>query len=326
MSYLTERQRYKMEGMLEEKATKREIASALGVSLQTVYNELKRGLCEYETHGFIKKSYRADRAHNDFTYKQTAKGREIKLSNNWPFVEFIENEIMSGCSPAVALKRWENNHGFFVSLPTLYRYIDHGYFPNLTNSHLPEKSKRKRKYSHIVKRFPKGTIIEERPKLINKRQEIGHWELDLVVGTSHSSACLMVLTDRVSRYEVILKLKDRKSETICNALDKLYPKYSFKTLTCDNGSEFQNWKRMETTKAGKQRLKVYYCHPYCSSERGSNERMNRMIRRFFPKGTDFRKVTHKEVQAVQDRLNTYERKVLNWHTPQEVYSSLGRSA
>ena len=322
MKYLKFWQRNKIEALFNAHVSKREMAAQLGVSLQTVYNELRRGMYEHERNGVLQLRYSADKAQADFNYRQTAKGRSLKLASNWDFVEFVEAEVFSGCSPSVALKRWnKKGHEFTVSIPTLYRYMDLGYFPNLTNKHLPEKSKRKkREYAHIIKRFPKGTIIEERPAEIASRSTVGDWELDLVVGPQRSHPCLMVLTERKTRLEVIRKIPNRKTETVCKALDSLYSKYHFKTITCDNGAEFQDWKRMEHTKSGKRRLKVYYCHPYCSSERGSNERMNRMIRRFFPKGTDFTKVTQKRVQQVQDWLNNYERKILDWQTPQFLWS------
>lgn len=322
MRYLRHWQRSKIEALYNAQIPKREIAAQLGVSLQTIYNELRRGMYQHERNGVLVWRYSADKAQADFNYKQTAKGRSLKLEKNWDFVNAVEEMILSGASPAVALCRWNKAHSYFtVSLPTLYRYIDKNYFPNLTNKHLPEKTKRKtRQYSHIIKRFPKGTIIEERPAVIASRSRYGDWELDLVVGPHGSRPCLMVMTERKSRFEIIRKLPNRKAESVVKELNSLYPKYHFKTITCDNGGEFQDWQHMEIDSLGKSRLKVYYCHPYCSCERGSNERMNRMIRRFFPKGTNFKNVTKKRIQEVQDFLNGYERKILDWQTPQELWS------
>ena len=117
-----------------------------------------------------------------------------------------------------------------------------------------------------------------------------------------------------------------KAESVVRCLHMLERKFGtlfysiFKSITVDNGSEFADFKGMERSRYGnKQRTKVYYCHPYCSCERGTNERMNREIRRVFPKGKDFNAITPNEVKRAEDWLNNYPRGILGFDTPENLF-------
>lgn len=174
-----------------------------------------------------------------------------------------------------------------------------------------------------------GRSIEERPAEANERTQTGHWEIDLVLGGKDSSgACLLTLTERKSRREIIRKLPDKKQTSVIHALDVLERQLGrkgfsqiFKTITADNGSEFLNSHLMERSclSRRKQRTQVFYAHPYSAYERGTNENMNRMIRRFIPKGTDINRYTKREIKRIEQWLNTYPRKILDYMTPQEAY-------
>ncbi len=158
--------------------------------------------------------------------------------------------------------------------------------------------------------------IDDRPKHIEKRKEIGHWEGDLVIGKGQVSA-IGTLVERKSRYTYIVKLKNRKSATVVKGFVKEFNKTGklfTKILTYDNGTEMAYHKRF-TKKTG---MPVYFAHPYSSWERGTNENTNGLIRRFFPKGTDFNKVSEQKLKIVQEKLNNCPRKVLGYRTPAEV--------
>lgn len=310
--------------------SKRQLALDIGCCLKTIYNEFNRGGYWWTDQMSVDHwRYSADIAQQDYEYKATSKGCPPKLGKHWDFILFIEDQIIyKKASPAVALSRWKEQNDWTVSVTTLYRYIDSGlYFPNLTNKHLPEKPSRTRNYNHVhrAKRPPKGTSIEKRPKEINKRNTFGHWEMDTVIGKSKGkNQAVLVLTERLTRYEIMLKLKDKTAKSVVSALSKLEKRCNFaetfKSITVDNGAEFQDCKGMELSATGKKRTTLYYCHPYTSSERGSNERMNRMIRRFYPKGSSFAKITQKDCAEVQDWLNSYPRKILGWRSPKELWT------
>lgn len=182
-----------------------------------------------------------------------------------------------------------------------------------------------KKRSIVIRRAPKGTSIEKRPNEIKERKTFGHWEMDCVCGST--KATLLVLTERLTRKEIIMPMINQKSESVIHCLNIIEHQYGknfkkiFKTITVDNGSEFSDFKKLEKSRYGKgKRTSVYYCHPYCSSERGSNERLNREIRRLIPKGTDLSKFTREEIQKVEDWVNDYPRQVLDFGTSKEKFN------
>lgn len=182
----------------------------------------------------------------------------------------------------------------------------------------------------LMKSASKGDSIEKRPEEVNTRQEPGHWEMDLVVSCRGGHKCLLVLTERVTRQEIMRLIPDKTAGSVVRALNTIERKYGklfpavFKSITVDNGSEFADCAGLEQSvlKKRAKRTKMYYCHPYCSSERGSNEKQNQMIRRKFPKGTNFDKVSPKEVKMVEDWLNRYPRKILGWYSSADMFRAL----
>ena len=215
---------------------------------------------------------------------------------------------------------------------TLYSYIRKGVFLTLEMRDLPRHGKNKRGYTRTHKkgaRASAGTSIEERPEEVNTRATIGHWEMDSVLGKKRTKPALLVLSERYSRKEIIIKVKDHTAASVVRALDRLERKMGspafrsvFRSITVDNGSEFADAAGMEQScRSQGQRTKVYYCHPYSSWERGTNENTNGLIRRWFPKGTDFTKVTTQEIQKVEDWLNAYPREILGFLSADAVFSA-----
>ena len=152
--------------------------------------------------------------------------------------------------------------------------------------------------------------------------------VELTVSSESAKYALVVLTERKTRHEKIFKVKDHTAESVVKCINslerkwgKLFPKI-FKTITVDNGTEFSDCKGIEKTDDnGKNgRTKVYYCHPYCSAERGSNENQNRMIRRHIPKGTNFDKKSKKEIQKIEDWINNYPRPMFGGKSSQDLYN------
>ena len=188
-------------------------------------------------------------------------------------------------------------------IQTLYNYIDSGLFVELTNAHLLEKPKRKpraEEKSRIV--HPDLPSIVDRPAAVRERTEYGHWEMDLVVGPQESSAVLLTLTERRSRQEMIFKLPNKKASTVRAIFDRLertMPDFyrRFQTITTDNGPEFLEHDLLIKSVLGGRRFTVYYCHSCAAWEKGTNEVHNRMIRRWFPKGTDFTEISERRIKA-----------------------------
>ena len=180
-------------------------------------------------------------------------------------------------------------------------------------------------------RAPAGESIEQRPEEIDEREEFGHWEGDTVYsgkGKRKTTRALLTLTERKTRKEIIIAIPNRKAETVVKALDALERKLGarrfraiFKSITFDNGTEFAAAEGLERSCVNKRlpRTKVYFCHPYSSWERGTNENTNGMIRRRFPKGTNFAAVTNAQITQAENWINNYPRKILGYKSSEIVF-------
>lgn len=328
--------RIKLEALFRAGLDKKAIAEQMGVHLSTIYREWDRGKYEHLNSDYTREwRYSAEKAEAVHQLNMTAKGAPLKIGSNFAVAEFIERMIIEEhYSPAAicALLREDkylSEYGVTFCRATIYKYIDDGnIFPNVTNKDLPERGERKREYKQVrEKKPPRGRSIEERPKEIEERDEPGHWEMDTVVGKKGSKARLLVLSERATRREIIIRIKDGRAETVQKALDRLERIYGkafykiFKTITVDNGSEFGDGSGIEKSCRRKaKRTTVYFCHPYTSCERGTNENINRMIRRRFPKGTDFDSVTASQVREVEDWINNYPREILGFKSASFMFS------
>ncbi len=328
--YMTAGERQQLEALARAGHTVAEIAGQLGFCRQTIYNELRVGAARVvrRIHGYDRDvvEYSADKAQQVHAYKQTAKGAPLKIGRHHAYARRLEN-LMLGVqpdgtvdkrqrySPASALAQ-AKAEGYPVSVcpATLYSYIDKGVFRHLDRKDLwaPRKKRKRRGVQRIA--HPLLPSIVDRPAEINQRQELGHYEMDLVVGAGNSKEALLTLTERKSRMEIIIKLPDKTQESILRALASV--RAPIRSITTDNGPEFLAYDEIKEAVPSCQ--EVYYCHSYAAWEKGSNEVHNRMIRRWYPKGTKFSEVTQEELDDLARFLNHYPRKVLGWRCPAEV--------
>ena len=227
-----------------------------------------------------------------------------------------------------ALGRW-SEFQTQICTTTVYSYIDKGIFLRVTNKNLPVKKNRKRKYNKVKKqkRAEAGESIENRPEIINSREEFGHWEMDSVLGRrGKSKNTLLTLTERKTRAEIIFKLNNHSAEEVVAAVDRLEKRWGelfktvFKSITVDNGTEFAYCEELERSAIGAgKRTKMYYCHPYSSWERGTNEVTNKMVRRKVPKGTNFDDRTAEDIQEVENWINKYPRRIHGYKSAAEMF-------
>lgn len=334
--YMSHDEQQKLEALHRAKVPVGQIAQQLGFCRQTIYNELHRGAYLHEVDGFLKRRYSPERSKQLRAYAQTAKGRPLKIGHDKALADFLEQKMLGvqedgstdrqrRFSPAAALAA-ARKEGFATSvcIATLYSYIDKELFLHVSNKDLWEKSKKKKRKKRVQRiAHPQLPSIAERPWHINARQDIGHWEMDLIVGKARSRAVLLTLTERITRQELIFKLPNKKAASVCavfNRLERSCPdfKQRFQSLTTDNGVEFMEYDKLCRSIHGGKRFDVWYCHSFAAWEKGANENQNRMIRRFFPKGTDFTSVSEKRIDEVERWMNQYPRKVLGWCAPAEV--------
>ena len=188
---------------------------------------------------------------------------------------------------------------------------------------MPEKLKRNTKIHRIRKNKKKlGRSIEQRPQEVNKRDVFGHWECDLVLGhKTKDDEVLLTLSERMSREFLIIKIPDKTAASVMNAFKSLRKQYSehwndiFKTITTDNGSEFADLSQLEDI----SQTLVYYAHPYTSCDKGTVERHNGLIRRFIPKGDYIHNYSLQQIINIEAWCNSLPRKILAYHTPDEIF-------
>ncbi len=333
--HLTRSDRVKMETMLNTGHSKKEVADYLGVHRSTIYREYDRGKYMHTLSDLTEEErYSSDLGQKKHDWNTQAKGRSLKIGNDRELAECIEDKIVNDkCSPAAALAKIENGEKKFkvsISIRTLYRYIDNGIFLKLTNKDLPVKGNRKEhnKRVRVQKRASAGESIEKRPEEVENREIFGHWEMDTVKGKRGiTKSCMLVLTERKTRNEIIAKLEDQTAASVVDALDRIERKWGdmfksvFRSITVDNGSEFADYEGMERSAIGEgKRTFVFYCHPYSSWERGSNENNNRLIRRHIPKGVDFDDRTDEEIAYIENWINTYPRGIFEYKTSEQMFN------
>ncbi len=340
--YMTAKERYQLEAYLRAKKPITWIAQVMGFCRKSIYNEIHRGTVQVVRwiSGYERDvvEYSADKGQQVQDYNATAKGRQLAIGNRHDYAQRLE-DLMMGVqpdgtvnkdkrySPASALAQaraegWDIS----ISVNTLYSYIYKGVLASMTAKCLwegPRPRKKEKEDQEPKIAHPKLPSIEQRPEGIRLRWELGHWEMDLVIGKEKTKACLLTLTERKSRNEIVRKLPDKRAATIRAAIDQLeaeYPAFGevFKTITTDNGPEFLQWEQLVTSIHRGKRFDVYYCHSYAAWEKGTNERNNRMLRRKWPKGTDFTNVSQEEISDYVDWLNHYPRRSLGWKCPAEV--------
>lgn len=333
--HLSQNDRIKMETMLNSGHKVVEVAEYLHVHRSTIYREIKRGEYTHRNSDYTEETrYSSDLGQKNHDWNAQGKGRNIKIGNDRPLAEYIEEKIIEDkYSPEAALAAAAESGIEFttsISVRTLYRYIDKGIFLKLTNKDLPVKGKRKKhnKRVKVQKRASAGESIENRPDEVKDREIFGHWEMDTAKGKQGvTKSCMLVLTERKTRDEIIVKLPDQKAASVVEAIDRLERKWGdmftkvFRSITVDNGVEFSDYEGLERSvlHEGEKRTFAFYCHPYSSWERGSNENNNRLIRRHIPKGEDFDEKQDRDIEYIENWINNYPRGIFGFKTSAQLF-------
>ncbi len=335
-THLSEKDRYKMEALLDSKRSVGEIALLLGRDRSTLHREINRGTvkriqCDWTE----KKKYRANVAQAGYIQRCRNRERSLKIGKDRRLEDYIRTKITQDrFSPDATIGEIKAKGLYFegmICTKTLYNYIQAGIFSGISDKDLWEKHKhRKRRYKTVVRVTTKNRrarSIEDRPKEVNDRLEYGNWEGDTVKGCRRGSkAGLLTLTERKTRQEIIIKVDQATREAVQSAFDRLEKKLGsqfkvkFKSITLDNGSEFLNWESLEASvlEQGQKRTTIYFAHSYSSWERGANENHNRMIRRFIPKGYDIGGFGDEEIRKIENWMNNYPRRILGYNTPNQA--------
>jgi IS30 family transposase len=304
---VTNEDRLRIKDGLDAGLSKSKLADKLGFHKCTIGREISRnkGL----------RGYRPKQAQFLAAARQQAKQGPYKL-NPVIIVQIIER-LELRWSPEQISNRLRVEGEETVSAETIYKLIDE-------DRHDGGNLWRYLRRSHRVrrKRFPsedrRGKIQNARPistrsKKANKRKKLGHWERDLMVGKNHKSAVL-VITDRKSRFNKFRKLNGKYAKKVTKETMTALKGLPIRTMTNDRGQEFSDHRSYER----RTKIKVYFCDPYSSYQRGTNENRIGLLRQYFPKKTDLTKLTNRQLEKIEFEINNRPMKILDWKTPYEV--------
>src|SRR3989344_731192 len=317
-------EREKIQELLWQKTSIRTIAGVLDRSPSSVSREINKNIP-------LKRSYRPRLSHERAMEKRRSRGRTLRLKNGF-IRRYVVAGLASGLSPEQIAGRLRYEYpAQVISHEAIYQYIYSQAHRNgwgemragyrdlrvfLKRRHKRRGQRGMRSVQRIFR--PKGPSIDDRPKEVETRQTIGHWEGDSMV-SKQSSVGLNTLVERRTGLVLISRIQNgtanETKQTVISRLSQL-PNESCLTLTVDNGSENAEYRAISEV----LRISCYFAHPYHSWERGTNENTNGLIRWYFPKGTDFAKISSEAIKVVETALNNRPRKRLGWKTPLEVFN------
>lgn len=308
---LTQEERYQISALKKAGMNQKEIAEDLKRSPSSISRELRRnkGL----------RGYRPKQANIFAEQRRNSALKAIKITNK--VKGWIEKLLHADFSPEQVVGRLNLEGKIKLHHETVYQYI----YKDKANGGLLYKQltrackKYKKRYGSNDRRgqLVNRISIDERPEVVDLKTRIGDWEGDTVIGKGRKNA-FVTMVERKSLYTVVKRIKSKHADITADALiESMMPFVDMVlTITLDNGKEFAQHERIgESLDAD-----VYFAHPYSSWERGINENTNGLLRRFFPKGTDFMALSEEEIQAAVDKLNHRPRKTRGYKTPYELFT------
>ena len=205
------------------------------------------------------------------------------------------------------------------SFKTIYRWIYEKYLVNGDVRVLRKKGKTRKRLGNGG-RFTTGKSIRKRDKSVYKRKEFGHWEADTVVsGKGKTKYCFATFAERTSRFYIAIKMPNRSGNSMekatIQALGSL-PDGAVKSITCDRGSEFANWREIEKA----LNCNMYFADPYCAWQKGTNENLNGLLRELYPKGRNLERVSPITLKKNLALINARPKKVLNYQKPVDLFN------
>lgn len=315
MKHLTAADRGKIEVLLQEQYTNKEIAIKLGCSPSTISREVRRGTDAG--------TYRAWVAQTDYEAKRKNCRQIPKLDHpaNWRLRQYITACLQKGWDPSMISGRMKAEGFVTVCAETIYDWIYTSVWAVAEKLYQYLRHGKKRRTKHKGRsvhrsKIPNRISIHDRPQIVADKTRVGDWEGDSVI-YAHKHA-VNTVNERVSSLVAFTKLTRKTAAQTADAVIRKLKPYIAHTITFDNGSEFTQHERV-TEALG---VKVYFADPYSSWQRGANENINRQLRAYLPKRTDIRKLTQRELDNIAWELNNKPRRRLQWHTPQEVYDWL----
>lgn len=303
------KERVQIETYVQEGVSKREIARKLKREPSSVRYEIKQNS--------VRGTYIAEKAQlKAYQRRWRAKSQVLKVAVTKVLKEYVQAKTKAYWTPELIAGRiaYVDTHLPRVGKDAIYAYLEspHGRPLLQYRWHKGRAYKARIPRTHIANRIS----IDERPKSVGARRSYGHWEGDFIVSGKRGSGALLVLVERKSRYLIICKLSDRKVSTVNAVIAAVFGggQLVVDSLTIDNDISFQKHEEMSALIGAP----IYFCHPYHSWEKGTVEKINQLIRRFIPKGTNIARVNEIRVKEVEHMLNNRPMKCLKYLTPTEA--------
>jgi transposase, IS30 family len=318
---LTLEQRYQIEALKKANFKQDQIAKLIGVHKSTICRELKRNVPKRGTGA---KVYIANKAQLKTDMRHKIKPKQILFTAELK-VEVYQKMTVDRWSPELISAQWKKEKKGGVSHETIYKFIWETKFGNKKKNekykllhNLLKHGKRRRKrgnYKDSRGLIPNRVSIEKRSTLVERRKRLGDIEVDLIIGKNHKGGLLVTL-DRATMITTIDKIKSKKPKHIKRLiLKRMKGNKHLKTMTFDNDQAFSLHQEI----ADELNLKTYFTRPYTSQDKGSIENRNGVIRRFYPKKTDFNKVTDYDIKKTEKLINNRPVRKFGYKTPNEVY-------
>jgi transposase, IS30 family len=306
--HLTQEQRYQIDALLKEKVSQTRIAQIVGVHKSTISREVRnnRGAC----------GYFAAQAHRMAIDQRRDKAPRRIQKPTW---DLIEEKLRTDQWSPQQIAGWLAAQGLpRVSHERIYQYVRRD---KAEGGDLHKHLRARRPYRRRGLPARQGAIvgrtsIEERPAVVERRERIGDWEADTIIGRP-GRAVVVSLVERTTRLTLLARAACKSAAQVARAIRGLLERLADRvhTVTCDNGSEFAH----HASLADSLEAQFFFAHPYSSWERGLNENTNGLVRQYFPKRTDFSLVTDKEIEVVMNKLNERPRKALGYRTPNQAF-------
>lgn len=330
--HLSLEERGMIQALSQQGYSLRKIAAAIGCAHTTIMYELRRGTPEAKSNRGRKPQYTAKRgqkAYND-NRKNSRRPYKIDRDNCEPFIQWMAVKLREQHWSIDVCVGYARMHNLFApeQIPctkTLYNMLWQGKLP-ITLFEVPKVLGRKqhRKWVRKNKRL-RGRSIDERPSIVDERKEFGHWEVDTVVGHRKGrEAVIFTAVEKVTGHCIAIRINGRTSVAVESAVTQMVDMFGaryfgrvFKTMTADNGPEFETLSKFE-----KLGTRVYFAHPYSSWERPQNERTNGLLRDFIPKGTSIEPYSEEDILNIADELNQRPRRILGYHSPTEMMDAI----
>ena len=324
-AHLTFEERVIIQTRLRDGWSAPKIAKEIGCAPNTVRSEIKRG--KILLYNGRHEGYRAVNGQDTYEANRENCGRTSLHRGRKEFLTYVvkmfrEKKWSLDVCVGRALLTGAFRRDEIVCTKTLYNYVTKNLLQPFKSIDLPERTKRKKRHHRVASEArTDGHNIDDRDPCIMTRTTFRHWETDLILGGCGGKEAHLAIAERKSRFPCLHKVKDKKSSSIMEVLRSIQEEFGasfeelFETITTDSGTEFS---RLPEPEEGR-RLRIYYAHPYCPSDKGMIENMNRIIRRFIPKGMRLEECTADEIIAIQQWLRELPRKKLGYYTAQECF-------